>query len=73
MPQCKISPNILTVRLYDGYSFRLYDIDDNQGAAFMLGNILFLANKFDEMNRLFLGRYMADVISGEDRLLIVFG
>lgn len=43
------------------------------GAAFMLGNILFLANKFDEMSRLFLGRYMADVISGEDRLLIVFG
>ena len=43
------------------------------GAAFMLGNILFLANKFDEMSRLFLGRYMSDAISGEDRLLIVFG
>ncbi len=43
------------------------------GAAFMLGNLLFLANKFDEMSRLFLGRYMADVISGEDRLLIAFG
>lgn len=43
------------------------------GAAFMLGNILFLANKLDEMSRLFLGRYMADAISGEDRLLIVFG
>ena len=26
------------------------------GAAFMLGNILFLANKFDEMSRLFLHR-----------------
>ena len=43
------------------------------GMAFMLGNVLFLVNKFDEMSRLFLGRYMADVISGEDRVLIVFG
>ena len=43
------------------------------GAAFMLGNLLFVANKIDEMSRLFFGRYMADVISGDDRLLIVFG
>lgn len=43
------------------------------GAAFMLGNLLFFMNKFDEMSRLFFGRPAPDVISGEDRLLIVFG
>ena len=43
------------------------------GAAFMLGNLLFLVNKLDEMSHHFLDRPMADVISGEDRLLIVFG
>ena len=43
------------------------------GAAFMLGNLLFLVNKLDEISHNFLDRPMADVISGEDRLLIVFG
>ena len=43
------------------------------GAAFVLGNLLFLLNKVDEMSRHFLDRPMADVISDEDRLLIVFG
>lgn len=43
------------------------------GAAFMLGNVLFLVNKFDEMSRLFLGRRMPDVISGQDPGLIVLG
>lgn len=43
------------------------------GAAFMLGNLLFLVNKLNEMSRLFLGRPMPDVISGEDLLLIVIG
>lgn len=43
------------------------------GAAFVLGNLLFLANKIDEMSRHFFNRPMADVISGEDRLLIAFG
>ena len=43
------------------------------GAALALGNTLFLANKFDEMSRLFLGRSMPDVISGENIALIVLG
>ena len=43
------------------------------GVAFMLGNVLFLVNKFNEMSRLFLSRSMADVISGEDTLLIIIG
>lgn len=43
------------------------------GAAFVLGNLLFLINKIDEMSRHFFNRPMADVISGEDRLLIAFG
>lgn len=43
------------------------------GAAFALGNLLFLGNKVDEMSRLFLDRYMPDLISGEDRLLIACG
>lgn len=43
------------------------------GAAFVLGNLLFLVNKIDEMSRHFFNRPMADVISGEDRLLIAFG
>ena len=43
------------------------------GAAFMLGSLLFLVNKFNEMSRLFLSRSMADVISGQDTLLIVIG
>lgn len=43
------------------------------GAAFMLGNLLFLVNKFNEMSHLFLGRSMPDIISGQDRLLILIG
>jgi hypothetical protein len=43
------------------------------GMAFMLGNLLFLVNKFDEMSRLFLGRPMPDVISGQNAALILFG
>lgn len=43
------------------------------GAAFMLGNVLFLVNKLNEMSRLFLSRPMPDVISGRDGLLIVIG
>ena len=43
------------------------------GAAFMLGNLLFLVNKLNEMSRLFLSRSMPDVISGQDILLIVIG
>jgi hypothetical protein len=34
------------------------------GAAFVLGNLLFIVNKLDEMSRLFLSRWMPDVISG---------
>ena len=43
------------------------------GAAFVLGNLLFLVNKIDEMSRHFFNRPMADVISGEERLLIACG
>ena len=43
------------------------------GLAFMLGSLLFLVNKLNEMSRLFLSRWMADVISGQDTLLIVIG
>ena len=39
----------------------------------MIGNLLFLVNKLDEMSRLFLSRPMADVISGQDLLLILAG
>jgi hypothetical protein len=43
------------------------------GAAFMLGNGLFLVNKLNEMSRLFLSRQMPDVISGQNPLLILIG
>ncbi len=43
------------------------------GAAFMLGNLLFIVNKLNEMSRLFLSRWMPDVISGQDMLLIFIG
>ncbi len=43
------------------------------GAAFMLGNLLFIANKLNEMSRLFLSRPMPDVISGQTPLLIFIG
>lgn len=43
------------------------------GLAFVLGNLLFVVNKFDEMSRLFLGRRMPDVISGQDPALILIG
>ena len=43
------------------------------GAAFVLGNLLFMANKLDEMSRLFLGRWMPDVISGQNPVLILLG
>ncbi|MGQ0605028.1 MAG: hypothetical protein ACT4QE_25390 [Anaerolineales bacterium] len=43
------------------------------GLVFALGNVLFIVNKLDEMSRLFLGRRMPDVISGQDPLLILIG
>jgi len=43
------------------------------GAAFVLGNLLFIANKLNEMSRLFFGRPMPDVISGQNPGLIVLG
>lgn len=43
------------------------------GAAFMLGNVLFIANKLNEMSRLFLSRPMPDVISGQNLWLILIG
>jgi MFS family permease len=43
------------------------------GAAFVLGNLLFMVNKLNEMSRLFLGRWMPDVISGQNPVLIFLG
>ena len=43
------------------------------GALFMLGSVLFIVNKLNEMSRLFLSRPMPDVISGKDLLLIFIG
>lgn len=43
------------------------------GAAFMIGSFLFLVNKLNEMSRVFLARPMADVISGQDFLLVLVG
>lgn len=43
------------------------------GAAFMLGSLLFLVNKLNEMSHLFLSKWMPDVISGQDTLLILIG
>jgi hypothetical protein len=43
------------------------------GVAFMVGSLLFLVNKLNEMSRLFLSRWMPDVISGEDVWLIAIG
>ena len=43
------------------------------GAAFMVGSLLFLINKLNEMSRLFLSRSMPDVIDGQNALLILLG
>ena len=43
------------------------------GAAFMIGNLLFMVNKLDEMSRFFLSRLMPDVISGQNTILILVG
>ncbi len=43
------------------------------GAAFVLGNLLFLVNKLNEMSRLFVGRQMPDLISGRNPALILMG
>ena len=43
------------------------------GLAFMVGNLLFVFNKLDEMSRLFLSRPMPDVISGQNIGLILLG
>ncbi len=42
-------------------------------AAFMLGSLLFLINKLNEMSYHFLSRWIPDVISGEDMVLIIIG
>lgn len=42
-------------------------------AAFMLGSLLFLINKLNEMSYHFLSRWIPDVISGEDMVLITIG
>lgn len=41
--------------------------------AFMVGSVLFLVNKLDEISARVFGRPMPDVISGDDTLLILIG
>src|SRR6478736_2708044 len=43
------------------------------GLAFVIGNVLFMVNKLNEMCRLFLSRPMPDVISGQNLGLILLG
>ena len=43
------------------------------GLAFVVGNVLFVVNKLNEMSRVFLSRPMSDVISGRNLGLIFFG
>jgi len=43
------------------------------GAAFIFGNVLFFANKLDEMSRLFFSKRIPDVISGQDILAVLIG
>lgn len=43
------------------------------GAAFMLGNALFLVNKLDEMARTFFDRQIPDPISGDNVVVVVLG
>ena len=43
------------------------------GAAFVFGNMLFIVNKLDDMSRLFLGRLIPDVISGQNPASIILG
>lgn len=43
------------------------------GAAFALGNLLFLLNKLDDMARLFFGIVVEDIVSSESVALVVVG
>jgi hypothetical protein len=43
------------------------------GIAFMLGSVLFLVNKINEMSRLWLGQHMPDLIDGNDIAIILIG
>jgi hypothetical protein len=43
------------------------------GAALVIGTLLFIVNKLDEMSRQFLGRRIPDAISGQDTALILAG
>ncbi len=43
------------------------------GAALVIGTLLFIVNKLDEMSRQFLGRRIPDAISGQDTALILVG
>jgi hypothetical protein len=43
------------------------------GLAFVVGNVLFVVNKLNEMSRVFLSRPMSDVISGQNLGLIFLG
>jgi hypothetical protein len=53
--------------------FSLNKLPQWGGAAFMFGNLLFLVNKLNEMSRLFLSKWIPDVISGQNTLIIILG
>jgi hypothetical protein len=53
--------------------FFMHNIQRWGGLAFVVGNLLFVVNKLDEMSRLFLSRSMPDLISGQNPGLILVG
>lgn len=43
------------------------------GAALVLGSVLFIVNKFNDISAVFLNRFIPDVISGQNLLLVAAG
>jgi hypothetical protein len=43
------------------------------GAALIVGSLLFIANKFDDMSRVYLNNWTSDLIDGQSWLLIAIG
>src|SRR6476661_4336331 len=43
------------------------------GAALILGSVLFIVNKFDDMSQVYLNRPFPDVITGQSTALIALG
>lgn len=43
------------------------------GAALILGSVLFIVNKFDDMSQVYLNRSFPDVITGQSMAVIALG